>query len=334
MSDGPIPVGGPWYDDLSVGDGFDSAPGVTLTDGLAAAHRAIVGGRLHLASDNELSRKVAGVALAPPALVWDTSIGQSTLVTGRAIANLFYRGLVLRRHPAIGDTLRTTTRIVGLRPSAPRPGRAPRGLVVMQIVTSDQNGDVVLDYHRCALLPARDGATLKLGGEMEPPMPPVNAASLAPAAGAWNLSAFRSSVPGPHFAGIKPGASYRVEAGDLVSGAAELARLTLNLAAVHHDSTATADGERLVYGGHTIGLAAAQVTRALPGLVTFLGWASCDHTGPVHEGDTLTSEITVENCEALTHGGLVHLRVQVQARRAGSDKHTPVLDWRLVGLMA
>jgi acyl dehydratase len=334
MSSETILVGGPWYDDLSVGDVFGSAPGVTLTDGLAAAHRAIVGGRLHLASDADLSRKVAGVALAPPALVWDTSIGQSTLVTGRAIANLFYRGLVLRRHPAIGDTLRTTTRIVGLRAAAARPGRSPRGLVVMQIVTVDQSGSVVLDYHRCALLPAREGATLKTGGELEPPPPPLDAASLSPAIHTWNLAAFRAGVPGPHFAAITPGASWRIEPGDVVSSAPELARLTLNLAAVHHDSTAAADGERLVYGGHTIGLAAAHVARALPALVTFLGWASCDHTGPVHEGDTLTSEIAVETCEALPAGGLVHLRVQVEARRAGSDARTPVLDWRLVGLMA
>jgi len=329
-----VAVGGPWYDDLSVGDRFDDAPGITLTDGLTAAHRAIVGGRLHLASDSELSQKVAGMALAPPMLVWDTSIGQSTLVTGRAIANLFYRGLILRRHPAIGDTLRTKTRIVGLRPSTARPGRSPRGLVVMQIVTTDQNGAVVLDYHRCALLPARDSAPIKTGGEMEPPLTPLDKTSLAPAIAAWNLAAFREGVPGPHFTAIESGVSYRVEAGDLVSSAPELARLTLNLAAVHHDSAATADGKRLVYGGHTIGLAAAQVTRALPGLVTFLGWASCDHTGPVHEGDTLNSEITVEKCEALPVGGLVHLRVQVNARGAGTTESTPVLDWRLVGLMA
>jgi acyl dehydratase len=334
MSAAPILVGGPWYDDLSVGDRFDDAPSVTLTDGLAAAHRAIVGGRLHLASDHDLSRKVAGAVLATPAVVWDTSIGQSTLVTGRAIANLFYRGLLLHRHPAIGDTLRTTTRIVGLRPSARRPGRPSRGLVVMRIVTTDQNGAVVLDYHRCALLPAREDATLGAGGEMEPSLLPLDVASFAPAIGAWNLAAFRAGVPGPHFAAIKTGASYQVEAGDVVSAAPELARLTLNLAAVHHDSAVTADGKRLVYGGHTIGLAAGQVTRALPSLVTFLGWTSCDHTGPVHEGDTLNSEIRIEKCESLPVGGLVHLRVQVNARGVAGDQSAPVLDWRLVGLMA
>ena len=41
--------------------------------------------------------------------------------------------------------------------------------------------------------------------------------------------------------------------GDVVSSAPELARLTLNIAATHHDSRV--GGRRLVYGGHTIGLA-------------------------------------------------------------------------------
>ena len=83
--------------------------------------------------------------------------------------------------------------------------------------------------------------------------------------------------------------------GDVVSSAPELARLTLNIAATHHDSRV--GGQRLVYGGHTIGLALAQASRLLPNLVTVLGWESCDHTGPVHEGDTLYSELHVESAE-------------------------------------
>ena len=87
---------------------------------------------------------------------------------------------------------------------------------------------------------------------------------------------------------------------DVVTSAPELARLTLNIAATHHDWRA--GGQRLVYGGHTIGLALAQTTRLLPDLVTVLGWESCDHTGPVHEGDTLYSELHVEGAVPLPDG--------------------------------
>ena len=86
---------GPYFDELGVGQEFGHAPGLTLTSGLAAAHQAITGDRLALATDHELCREVTGGApLASPSLVWDVSIGQSTVVTQHVKANLFYRGLV------------------------------------------------------------------------------------------------------------------------------------------------------------------------------------------------------------------------------------------------
>jgi hypothetical protein len=39
-----IPAGGPFFDDLEVGDLIDTAPALTLTAGHAAAHQAIVCG--------------------------------------------------------------------------------------------------------------------------------------------------------------------------------------------------------------------------------------------------------------------------------------------------
>ena len=112
--------------------------------------------------------------------------------------------------------------------------------------------------------------------------------------------------------------------GDVVSSAPELARLTLNVAMAHHDAQA-AGGRRLVYGGHTIGLALAQAARSLPSLVTVAAWHGCDHLAPVHEGDTLRSTISVEQVDPLPGGGgLVHLRSLVTAEAPGPD---PGLGW-------
>ena len=95
----------------------------------------------------------------------------------------------------------------------------------------------------------------------------------------------------------------------MVDSAPALARLTLNVAMAHLDAGAAAHQRRLVYGGHTIALAAAQAARALPGLVTILGWHAADHTAPVFEGDTLRSRLELELREELPGGGgLVHLR--------------------------
>lgn len=331
----PIAVGGPHFDALAHGQVFDDAPSLTLTDGLAASHQMILGDRLRLALDAQLStRVIGGGTLAHPGLVTDIAIGQSTLATHHVKANLFYRGLRFLRHPRIGDTLTTVTKVVGLRENTPKPGRTPTGLAALHMVTTDQHGATVLDFHRCAMLPlspdadpertvhADDLTTIGPGTDAPPSIPE------------WDLEIYRASTRGQHFSRDLAGRVFTSSA-DVVSSAPELARLSLNIAATHHDErvAGAAAGGRLVYGGHTIGLALSQANRALPNVVTVLGWDSCDHTGPVHEGDTLSSEITVAEATPLAAGGgILHLHSKVVAH--GDDEDRNVLDWRYRVLMA
>jgi acyl dehydratase len=325
---GHIP-GGPYFEDLQVGQVFDSAPSMTLTAGAAAVHQSILGDRLRLALDAQLAYVVTGAtaALAHPALVCDVAIGQSTLATQRVKANLFYRGLRFHRFPVIGDSLFTRTEVVGLKQNSAKPGRAPTGLAALRMTTVDQIGRLVLDFYRCAMLPLRDGAAdtrraddLSAIGSDPVPTPDPTAD--------WDADAYREKVPGSGFDAGSAGSVLHSTA-DVVSSAPELARLTLNIAATHHDWRV--GGQRLVYGGHTIGLALAQATRALPNLVTVLGWESCDHTGPVHEGDTLYSELHIDEAAPLPdgRGGVLKLRSLVYAV---GDPDRQVLDWRFTAL--
>jgi acyl dehydratase len=323
--------GGPYFDDLVVGQVFDWAPSMTLTSGAAATHQAILGDRLRLSLDAGLAYAVvgAGAPLAHPALVCDVAIGQSTLATQRVKANLFYRGLTFYRYPVIGDSIFTRTEVVGLRQNSAKPGRAATGLAALRMTTIDQVGRLVLDFYRCAMLPLSPDAPdtghaddLSVIGAELPAAPEPTAD--------WNAAAFRERVPGPHFYPDMAGSVLR-STGDFVSSAPELARLSLNIAATHHDSRV--GGQRLVYGGHTIGLALAQAGRLLPNLATVLGWVSCDHTGPVHEGDTLYSELHIEAADPLPddRGGVLTLRSVVYAAADEGDDR-PVLDWRFTAL--
>jgi acyl dehydratase len=335
-------TGAPYFEDLVVGQLERAAPAVTLTSGMAAVHQAIVGDRLRLALDARLASQVLGspAPLAHPALVWDVAIGQSTLLTGRVIANLFYRGLALRRFPVIGDTLATTTEVVALRQTSRRPDRPANGLAALRVCTTDQEGRSVLDFWRCAMLPLADpeGATGardsfdSIPSELDPGV-------LRSAISSWQLQALRAG--GERIAQLEVGMSWASDSGDVVSAAPELARLTLNVAAAHHDRRSQAAGRRLVYGGHTIGLAAAQATRVLPEIVTIVGWHSCEHLAPVAEGDTLFSTLELERIEALSgHGALAHLRSRVHAYPPPVPNGSPageareVLDWRFVALLA
>ena len=330
-------VGGPWFEDFAVGQVFDDAPALTLSSGHAALHQAIAGDRLRLALDEPLCRVVTGrdQPLAHPNLVCDVAIGQSTGPTQRVRGNLFYRGLVLQRPMFVGDTLATQTEVVALKQNRPRDGVPATGLVVLRIRTRDQDNQPVLDFWRCPMLPLRDADTRTGHADALDAFPAElnRAAVRAAAPPGWRLDALRARAGGPAAAELDPGAVFEVDTGETVTAAPELARLTLNVATVHTDATGSAHGRRLVYGGHTISIAAAHVTRALPRLATIVAWASCDHLGPVFEGDVLRTEVRVEAVEPTAHGGLVDLRALVSAHRPNVEE-APVLDWRFVALVA
>ncbi len=336
----PIRVGGPYFEDFEVGQIYE-APALTITSGHAAIHQALVGDRMLLPLDAPLSAAVTrrSEALVHPNLVCDVAIGQSTEPTQRVKGNLFYRGLVLLRPVFVGDTLRTRTEIVGLRQNRPRADGSATGLVALRMRTENQAGDRVLDFWRCPMIPLRDAAVQTGHTDRFDDIPAELDMDRVTGAvpGDWNYDALRERTGGSAFAPLEVGQVYEIEGRDTVTAAPELVRLTLNVAKTHVDAAAGAHGRRLVYGGHTISVAAAQLTRALPGVVTIVAWRECNHTAPVFEGDRLSTVLTIEDKHALEHtqgAGLVDLRALVSAEREGLDGGQPVLDWRLLAVMA
>jgi acyl dehydratase len=59
-----------------------------------------------------------------------------------------------------------------------------------------------------------------------------------------------------------------------------------------------------------------------------LGWESCDHTGPVVEGDRIRSECTVLEILHTQHGAVLKLHAQSHVTGEGQDDERPVLDWK------
>ena len=324
-------VRGPYFDELTVGDTYADAPAVTLTEGMQAAHHVITGCRLRLSLDHGLARSVAGGPVATPSLVWDISIGQSTVVTQHVRANLFYRGLRFLRQPFLGDTLSTLTSVEALKENRRRPDREPTGLAVLHIVTSDQDGRTVLDYRRCAMLPLSPGAPPTgnfddVSGQIELPGDEAFEVSVAD----WDLDAYASGTVLTRRQRLEAGQVLTVVGADVVTSGPELARLTGYVAIVHHDARA-AGGDRLVYGGHTIGIALHQLTRAIPDIVTVVAWHSCDHVGPVRELDVLVSTVDIERLDETRGSGRL-ATVRVRTSKVTHDGEL-VLDWRLVVLV-
>ncbi|HET9771039.1 MAG TPA: MaoC family dehydratase [Acidimicrobiia bacterium] len=334
-----LPVGGPYFEDFKHSQVFDDAPAVTLTDGLATLHQSLCGDRLRLPLDHELSRAVTGrpEPLAHPTLVCHVAIGQTTAASQRVKGNLFYRRLQLLSPVHLGDTLTTRAEVVALRQNRPKPGRPATGMVALRISVANQRSEPVLDFWRCPMIPLADPAgDTGMADSFDDIPAEVDLNRLAAdVPGAWDLAPFREAGrAGPHFDQVVPGCTFVIEGRDTVTGATELARATLNLASTHTDPAVGPYGRRLVYGGHTISLAGAATTRALPNLVTILAWRSCDHTGPVFEGDVLRTEVTVDGVHPLARGGLVDLHALVWADHGDGEPEEPVLDWRFIALMA
>jgi acyl dehydratase len=342
-----ITVGGPWFEDFVKGETLPIPPAVTLTEGHAALHQAVFGDRLRLPLDHTLSREVTGAAtaLVHPMLAINLAIGMSTYATQRVKANLFYRGLVLKRPVFVGDTLTTTTRTVALRQNRPKPGRPATGLVVLEITTTNQRGETVLHFWRCPMVACRDAnADTGHNDDLDVIPSAITDAELDAAVPSWNLDRFRVRVSGTHFAALRPNVTYAIEGRDSITSAPEMARATLNLAATHYDASASTYGERLIFGGHTIALAAAAAVRALPEMVTIVAWRSCDHLAPVFEGDMIATRIEVTDLRPLkSGGGLADLRAVVTAEHGASGQNAlnvapkttnTVLDWRFVALFA
>ena len=341
MSD-VISVGGPWFEDFEVGDRFDDVPAVTVTEAHTVFYQGLFGDRSRLPLDSELSSKVTGrTGLVNNLLVGNIAIGLSTVPSQRVLGNLFYRGLAFLRPVFVGDTLTATTEVLALRQNRIREGRAASGMVALAIKVTNQRHETVMSFTRCPMIPCRDpAADTSRADSFESIAERLATDLLEEAVPNWDLKAYRGTVGGPHFEELKEGTIYSAEARDTVTSAPELVRLTLNLAMTHTDVQRSAYAQRLVYGGHTISMAGAQMMRVFPALVSILGWQYCDHTAPVFEGDMLSSHVAVRGLTPLGagRGGIARLHVTVNAER-GAGTPDPgstvgVLDWELAAHFA
>jgi len=331
-------IDGPYFEDFSREQTF-AAPAVTVHQGHAALYQALMGDRMRLPLDYQLCAAVTGDTrgLVHPLLVINLVNGQTTYASQHVKGNLFYRGLLHQQPVFIGDTLTTSTRVVGLKQNQSKPGRAATGMVALEMETLNQDGACVMKYWRCPMIPCRNtDADTGHNDSFEWMPEALTSAILAAAVPAtWRVAAMDAAayaVPAPN---LKVGDHVMIQGQDTITCAPELVRMTGNIAFAHTDASRSYLGKRLVYGGHTISLALSQVTRAMPNIVSLIGWQGCDHLGPVLEEDIIRSEFEVTSVTPHEVGGaLYELHIKTFAKRqadtGGDYEETAVLDWRLV----
>jgi len=289
-------IDGPFFEDFYNGQIF-GAPAVTVTEGFCSIYQSITGDRMRLSLDHELTKKVTGSnsGMVHPMLVINIVNGQTTYASQNVKGNLFYRGLIMKSPVFIGDTLTTTTKVVGLNQNKNKPGRNATGMVALEIETLNQNNECVMRYWRCPMIPCRDPSaeTGHLDDFSQIPKGLPEEAILASVPSTWNIEPLTNSSFEPSLPNLQQQDRVVVTGQDTITCAAELVRLTGNIAFAHTDASRSYLKKRLVYGGHTISLAYAQIMRAIPDTVTLIGWQRCDHLAPVLEEDIIRSEFEV-----------------------------------------
>ncbi len=309
----------PYYGDFVVGAELPQLPAITVTAADNVLYRSITGDQ-HLLSSSRYAYSAVGGAgvLINPAVVIQYSIGQSTMATRQAIANLYYREMRVLSPVIEGETLSTVTTVLGLSDSSPKNG-VHRGKVWLGITTRADGRDI-MTYERCALV--RSGSTTDPGHHDAIPGPPdpVDLAGLAAQVPAWNLDTLPATAWSCGEERIDP-------LHDHIDLAAPFARMIFNQAAVHRDEP-LAGGRRLVFGGHVQGLANASLTRLLPGVAATVAWDSCDHLAPAYEGDLLEFRHHLVDELPIGNGRLLRFVTTGTLRwRDGAPQSAELLRW-------
>ena len=304
---------GNFFEDFSVGQTIAHAAERTVTSGDTALYMALYPIRHRLHTSLTAASAIGYDAVPVDDLVtFHIVFGQTVPdISLNAVANLGYADCRFLSPVYAGDTLSSTTQIIGLRENS----NGKSGIVYVRTRGHNQTGAVVLEFVRWVMVQKRD-ATCPAPDAVVPELSPViTAEALVPPAAvtAWPPAA---TAAGPHWwEDYEAGEHIDHVDGITVSEAEHMmaTRLWQNTAKVHFDVNARPDGQRLIYGGHIISIARALSQNGLANAALVLGINAGTHVAPAHAGDTVYAASTVIETVALDHPVLNALRIRLLA---------------------
>lgn len=318
---------GRFFEDFRLDEVIQHATPRTVTAGDVSLYTAVYGPRFAVQSSDAFAEGV-GYRQAPvdDLLVFHIVFGKTVPdISLNAVANLGYADgrFLLPVYP--GDTLSTTSRVIGLKQTS----AGDAGIVYVRSTGRNQRGEPVLDYVRWVLVRKREPGSAP-AQEMVPALPEaVGVEHLGLACPRLSGAAYDLTLAGsPHRWG-----DYAVgERIDHVDGITveeaehQIAtRLYQNTARVHFDAFAARDtrfGRRLIYGGHVISLARALSFNGLGNAFHIAAINGGRHVAPLFAGDTVYAWSEVLDRQALpgrADVGALRLRLVAAKNRPCAD---------------
>lgn len=284
-------VAGNYFEDFTIGQEIVHATPRTVTEGDIALYTALYGSRFAATSAATFAESMGLERMPVDSLLAFHLVFGKTVpdISLNAVANLGYAGGVFGVPLYPGDTVTTTSTVIGLKENS--NGRS--GVVYVRSVGTNQKGEMVLDYIRWVMVNK---------GNLDAPAPETVIPDLPGAVAAEDLKV-PYDLAGRDYDTVLAGSPYLwddYEVGERIDHVDGMTieeaehmlatRLYQNTAKVHFNQHAQAQakiGRRLIYGGHIISLARALTFNGLANGQSIAAINAGAHANPTFAGDTV-----------------------------------------------
>ncbi|WP_107706183.1 MaoC family dehydratase [Nocardioides allogilvus] len=314
---------GNFFEDFTVGQVIEHATPRTITEGDRALYQALYPTRFALPSSAEFARSV-GLAQHPveELIGFHVAFGKTVPdVSLNAVANLGYAECRFHQPVAPGDTLRTSSEVIGLKQNS----NGKTGVVYVRSTATNQRGEVAIDWCRWVMVHKRD---------TDAPTPETVVPDLKDALEAQDLK-IPAGLDFTAYDQAAAGEQHRLgdyEVGEKIDHVDGVTltdpehmlatRLWQNTAKVHFNAEARPDGNRLIYGGHVISMARALSFNGLANAQLIAAINAGAHTSPAFAGDTVYAWSEVLDKAETAAPGVGAMRLRLVATKGRDESMT------------
>jgi 2-methylfumaryl-CoA hydratase len=315
---------GNFFEDYAVGQVLTHAVPRTISGGERAVYTSLYPTRFALYSSDEFARD-CGLPQSPIEdlaafhIVFGKSVPDVSL---NAVANLGYAEGRFLKPVYAGDTLTTTSEVIGVKQNS----NGKTGVVWVRSTGRNQRGESVLEYVRWVMVRKRDVDAPAPETVIPDLKSDLAVSDLAIPAG-LDFSDYDFGLAGEthRWGDYVVGEQIDHVDGVTISEAEHMiaTRLWQNTAKVHFDATNRPDGKRLIYGGHVISMARALSFNGLANAQMIVGINAGAHANPCFAGDTVRAWSEVLDKAETGQPGVGALRMRLVATK-GTTANFPL----------
>nr|WP_319947647.1 MaoC family dehydratase [uncultured Shimia sp.] len=310
---------GRFFEDYTLGDVIHHAVPRTVSGGERALYHALYPAR-HALYSSDAFAQASGLPKSPldDLVAFHVVFGKTVPdVSLNAVANLGYAEGRWLKPVYEGDTLRSTSEVIGLKQNS----NGKTGVVYVRTRGLNQHDETVMEYVRWVMVrkndldaPAPETVVPELSKVIDPADLVIPEGldfsnydfTLAGEAHRWGDYEIGETID--HVDGVT------LEEAEHMMGT----RLWQNTAKVHFDATFRPDGQRLIYGGHIISLARALSFNGLANAQMIVGLNGGAHANPAFSGLTVKAWSEVLDKAETNVPGVGAIRLRLVATKGGA----------------